>query len=336
MRKMSKGVAALFLAGFGGLGCTDQSGLKYGGGSGGANGGHASGGISGILGGSGGLNAGSTGGSQADSGGTSGTGGCIPPPCFPLDCAYGYEPSTSPCGCGGCAPPPNAGGGAIGLGGAVGSAGMGASGTGGTASCSTALCFLPACVGGEFRPNPSDPCGCPICVLNAPDAGVTKDARVPDSGSLCGPIACPMLACVNGYVPNPEPCGCPTCAPPDAGVAKDATPTTACPMLASLNSTDATQVGYSAARALVKCADTDGSSSFCLNSDITACPGPVAASGVGASVGCSNLCATNQYGLSYGGVGPSAVAPSIDLPVGCNLGLQTPGGVAFYCCPCGS
>jgi hypothetical protein len=169
MRKMSKGVVALFLAGLAGLGCTDQSGLKYGGGSsgalGGATGGQAGRGISGILGGSGGavgsggLVAGGSGGRKASSGGTSSTGGCIPLPCLAL------------------------------------------------------------CVSGEFRPNPSDPCGCPICVLNTPDAGATKDARVPDSGPVCGPIACPMLACAGGYLPSPEPCGCPTC-PPDAGVAK--------------------------------------------------------------------------------------------------------------------
>ena len=75
-----------------------------------------------------------------------------------------------------------------------------------TGSCLSIKCAVPACLGGELQPNPSDPC-CPvICVPN-----------------LCGPIACPMLACVNGYLPSPDPCGCPTCAPnPDAGMLKDA------------------------------------------------------------------------------------------------------------------
>jgi hypothetical protein len=41
--------------------------------------------------------------------------------------------------------------------------------------------------------------------------------------SACLPTACPALACVGGSRPNPEPCGCPICAPnPDAGVTKDA------------------------------------------------------------------------------------------------------------------
>jgi hypothetical protein len=240
-------------------------------------------------------------------------------------------------------------------------------------------------VGGEFRPNPGDPCGCPICVLNMPDAGVTKDARVPDSGPLCGPIACPMLACVNGYLPNPEPCGCPTCAPPDAGVAKDAGradtqpicepiscpaiacvsgthpnpdpcgcplcgpapdaaagkdavladgPPTACPMLASLNPADAAQVGYTAGREFLRCNYAGGTIEDCISSDAIGCPGPVLTGGN--LLGCSNLCTASEYGLSYGGVGPSAATPSIDLPVGCRLGLQTPAGVAFYCCPCGT
>jgi hypothetical protein len=428
MKKMSVGVATLFIGSLAGLACTNRSGLNTGGGSGGdlggANGGQAGGGSGGITGGSGGaVGSGGlvAGGSQAGSGGISGTGGCFPPPCALLDCPYGYVPSSSPCGCGECSPPPNAGGGAIGLGGAVGFGGTGAGGTGGTVSCPSIMCAVPACVGGEFRPNPSDPC-CPvICVPNIPDAGVTRDA-----GVLCGPIACPMLACVNGYLPSSEPCGCPTCAPPDAGVAKDAgradaqpicpplvcstpgdcvgfvpnpdpclcplcvfpdagvakdagradtppicppiacpaiacvggthanpdpcgcplcglapdggvakdaTPPTGCPMLASLNPTDAAQVGYSAGREFLECSYAGGTTEDCISSNATGCPGTVAVEG--GLIGCSNLCAASEYGLSYGGVGPSAAPPSIDLPVGCKLGLQTPGGPAFYCCPCG-
>jgi hypothetical protein len=43
-------------------------------------------------------------------------------------------------------------------------------------------------------------------------------------GTICLPIACPTIGCLYGYLPNPDPCGCPLCAPPDAGVAKDAAP----------------------------------------------------------------------------------------------------------------
>ncbi len=39
----------------------------------------------------------------------------------------------------------------------------------------------------------------------------------------CLPVACPALACVGGFQPNPDPCGCPVCGPnPDSGVTKDA------------------------------------------------------------------------------------------------------------------
>ena len=39
----------------------------------------------------------------------------------------------------------------------------------------------------------------------------------------CIPIACPALACVGQTQPNPDPCGCPICAPNlDGGMAKDA------------------------------------------------------------------------------------------------------------------
>jgi hypothetical protein len=151
----------------------------------------------------------------------------------------------------------------------------------------------------------------------------------------CLPAVCFIPACAGEL--QPAPCGCPICVPkPDAGVAKDAgladTQLPACPMLANLNSTDAAQVGYSAARGLVKCGGTAGTSGVCVGND----PGSGCGSALGDSVGCSNLCAANQYGLAYGGVGPLAPPPSIDLPAGCGSGMYTPAGVEFYCCPCGT
>ena len=55
-------------------------------------------------------------------------------------------------------------------------------------------------------------------------AGKTGGAGGGTGGaSGCPLIACPALACVGETQPNPDPCGCPICAPtPDAGVAKDA------------------------------------------------------------------------------------------------------------------
>ena len=165
---------------------------------------------------------------------------------------------------------------------------------------------------------------------------LAKDAGRADTPPVSAPIACPAIACVGGTHPNPDPCGCPLCGPaPDAGVAKDAGPPTACPMLASLNSTDAAasfvgrrdECGWSAST-------PDGSTEGCISNDATGCPGP-AVTGDGDLVGCSDRCAANEYGLSYGGVGPSAAPPSIDLPAGCGSGQYTPGGLGFYCCPCG-
>ena len=165
-------------------------------------------------------------------------------------------------------------------------------------------------------------------------AGETSEAGGGTSGmGGCPLIACPAFGCVGETHLDPDPCGCPVCGPaPDSGVAKDATPPTACPMLASLNSTDAAHVGYSAARALFDCTYTGGGS-ICVSNDVTGCSGSRAV--IGDLVSCSNLCAADEYGLAYGGVGPLAAPPSIDLPAGCGSGMFTPGGVAFYCCPCG-
>jgi hypothetical protein len=35
-------------------------------------------------------------------------------------------------------------------------------------------------------------------------------------------VACPAIGCLYGEIPNPDPCGCPLCAGPDAGIVKDA------------------------------------------------------------------------------------------------------------------
>jgi hypothetical protein len=228
---------------------------------------------------------------------------------------------------------------ADGFGGVTGAGGVGAGetggaggGTGGTSGCPRLACPAIACVGAS-QPNP-DPCGCPLCGP-APDAGVAKDAGRADTTPVCPLIACPAIACVGGTHPNPDPCGCPLCGPaPDAGVAKDAGPPTACPMLASLNSTDAAAVSWGAGRMWLECKYTDGTTEDCLSNDVTGCPGPGTIGGD--LVGCSDLCAANEYGLSYGGVGPLAAPPSIALPAGCGSARYSPAGSVSYCCPCGT
>ncbi len=209
MPRMSTAVVPIFIVSLTGLACTDQSGLNLRD----DGGGQLAGGSGGNAGGGGGSQSGS-GGMQSGSGGISGTGGCIPPPCALLDCPYGYAPSSSPCGCGQCVPPPDAGAGGAGLGGAIGSGGTGPGGTssggaGGTTSCSTAVCFLPACVGGEFQPNPDDTCGCPICVTDGGAAmdGGKQDAAADSSPHVCGPVC--DIYCQYGNVMDPS--GCPTC-----------------------------------------------------------------------------------------------------------------------------
>lgn len=239
---------------------------------------------------------------------------CLAVPCAMPLCPGGYITNPDLCGCPICAP----------------DAGASTDGgkTDGPPICPPINCPMLACTGG-FVPSP-DPCGCPTCPPS--DAGVAKDAGNADTPPVCPPIACPAIACVGGTHPNPDPCGCPLCGPaPDAGVAKDASPPVACPMLASLNSTDATQVGYTAARGLFQC-PVGGATEICVSNDAAGCSGSAA----GNSASCANLCTANQYGLGYGGVGPSAPPPSISLPAGCGQGMYTPGGVAFYCCPCGT
>ena len=185
-----------------------------------------------------------------------------------------------------------------------------------------------------------DPCAgnclsvCPTAALNVrvasqylADLGAVMSAHN-ESPGVCSCPAIGAPSCCRG-VCSVE--GCSTA--PDPGVAKDAglvdTALPACPMLASLNSTDAAQVGYTAGQMLIKCAYAGGAVSICVSNDATACS--VSSSPVGDSAVCSNLCTADEYGLIYPGVSPLGVMPSIDLPAGCRL---VPRG--SYCCPCGT
>ena len=82
------------------------------------------------------------------------------------------------------------------------------------------------------------------------------------------------------------------------------------------------------ARAVVDCEFPNGAGCDCLTDNATC-------DGCGAGATCTNKCKANEYAASCGSVGPGD--PSItyaDPPAGCRLGLATPAGVAFYCCPC--
>jgi hypothetical protein len=87
----------------------------------------------------------------------------------------------------------SAAGGVIGVGGSMALGGRGGSNAGGS-----------TLVGGRGGSN----------------AGGTRGAG--GTTSCATLVACPAIACLYGDIPNPDPCGCPICAGPDAGTIKDA------------------------------------------------------------------------------------------------------------------
>ena len=171
----------------------------------------AKGGASGVGGSSGGAgSSGATGGgSGGTSGGTGGTGSCLPALCsIPMHACAGevQQNPDDPCGCPICVPNSDAG------------VAKDAGSPDGPICLGLPPCALPpkTCPAGSHLY--SAPCGCTGCVLV--DGG-TSDAGKPDAPVICN-VMCPMIACTYGYLPNPEPCGCPKCAPPpDAGVVKN-------------------------------------------------------------------------------------------------------------------
>ncbi len=173
--------------------------------------GGASAGVGGATGGGAGGRSSGAGGFAVASGGAGGTIICPAIACVVPKCDYGTMPGPPPCGCPICAPAPD--------GGTIPDASSKQDvGIDGPAVC-TAACIVPNCPNGTVKGPP--PCNCPVCAPS--DAGARGDARGTDAGAsdapvICGGILCPALACINGYVPTPTPCGCPTCAPLDAGL----------------------------------------------------------------------------------------------------------------------
>lgn len=84
-------------------------------------------------------------------------------------------------------------------------------------------------------------------------------------------------------------------------------------------------------RASLTCALPGGVTELCLSDDLTKCPADP--SGLGASaVSCTNQCASNEYAVTCGGIGPNIgnAAP----PENCKSLGPTPGGPQSFCCPC--
>jgi hypothetical protein len=121
-------------------------------------------------------------------------------------------------------------------------------------------------------------------------------------------------------------CGVLTC----EGVAPDSV---ACPLPASLTGVDPASGQCRAARMLLNCPVTQNVNRLCLSNDRFRCSDDTTASDAGVPSGCDDLCAPGDYAVACGKPGPgTSPAP----PAGCKDGRPTPGGVVFYCCPCGS
>jgi hypothetical protein len=88
---------------------------------------------------------------------------------------------------------------------------------------------------------------------------------------------------------------------------------------------DASADGCRLGAFLLQCRDPSGSGATCVTNDPDRCAdGPV---------NCHNECGVDEYAAACGRVGPGGyVAPPSQE---CRSRFPTPGGVVFYCCPCG-
>ena len=94
----------------------------------------------------------------------------------------------------------------------------------------------------------------------------------------CPPTACPALACVGGFQPNPDPCGCPICPPnPDAGLASPDVGLACCP------------IGFS----LYDCKEPNGGAGFACHNPVLGCASSLTC-GQGCDPQVSGRCAPDQ------------------------------------------
>jgi hypothetical protein len=174
-------------------------------------------------------------------------------------------------------------------------------------------CYPGGCVALPIPPCVEEPSSCP--------AGCTLEQA---SDRVCGPV-----------------CRCDVCPAADGGSNVDALSTDAtndkqalpqCGWPTSLN--EAGPGGCRASHALVSCNGPAGGCS-CTSDDATTCPTPTTCGLAHGYTTCQDRCADNEYAVACGGL-PQPDAASVDQqpPGGCRLALATPGGEAFYCCPC--
>jgi hypothetical protein len=107
--------------------------------------------------------------------------------------------------------------------------------------------------------------------------------------------------------------------------------------------TDASPGQCTAAFAYLSCTN-GGVTEGCLSNDVTQCPGTIMVSGGGGNADgastvssgplvCHDECASDEYGVECGGIGPTASAGQ--PPASCRGMGITPGGTEFFCCLCG-
>jgi hypothetical protein len=174
-------------------------------------------------------------------------------------------------------------------------------------------CYNGGCVALPIAPCVEEPSSCPV--------GCTFDQA---SDRVCGPV-----------------CRCEVCPAADGGSNTDALSADAasdkqtlpqCRWPTSLN--DAGPDGCRASRALVSCNGPSGGCD-CRSDESTTCPTSVTCGLAYGYTTCQDQCAESEYAVACGGLPqPDAAYVNQQPPSGCRLALATPGGVAFYCCPC--
>ena len=94
---------------------------------------------------------------------------------------------------------------------------------------------------------------------------------------------------------------------------------------------DAGPGGCRASRTYVQCHDPAGDACLCASAGAPTCD--CSADLSGGPWTCDYACATHEYSVSCGSIGPGA-GSSADPPSGCRSLGANPGGIVTYCCPC--
>jgi hypothetical protein len=116
------------------------------------------------------------------------------------------------------------------------------------------------------------------------------------------------------------------CQLPDGAAAEQSVSHPSCTWPSMLDGDASSRATCHAARAYVSCSEPGGVTEQCVSDGDKSCP----SSGSGS---CTFKCADTEYVAVCGGIGPGPVP---DPPGGCKFSGANPGGVSYYCCPCGT